>query len=289
MDGSIVRSAKYYQKAAKELYINSLLYPENIVAKIPGPLPVSTATATIRNNFSITPNQQGKFLLVIDPFYHKGWLFQDNTVDGNGGGENTATEIDLSQNNTIVDQFRLVSSSVILRYYGNFNQMSGIFVSATTSNLNGRVPEDYLTFSNIEDLTNKFVSKCVDGVKLIYTPMDNRAVEFRVGDDYANGTHPCRNQYLFVIMGDLFPNNTCIRVDFYRNIEYTTIPAYREYILQSKSLPCSFEVPLIPGTATTAPERDTGSSLASNNIPYAVKLIQYLNKEGISLNPNIFQ
>jgi len=287
MDTSLVTSAKLYQKAAKELYINSLLYPENVVAKIPGPLPVSTATATIRNNFSITPNSQGKFLLVIDPFYEKAYLFQDNTVDGQGNG--VATELTFDQNNTLVDQFRLVSCSVILRYYGNFNQMSGIFVSATTSNLNGNVPTDYLTFSNIEDLTNKFVSKCVDGVKLIYTPMDNRAIEFRVGNDYANGNHPCRNQYLFVIMGDLFPNNTCIRVDYYRNIEYTTIPLYREYILQSKSLPCSFEVPLLPGTASTAPERETGSALVSNNIPYAIKLIQYLNREGININPNIFQ
>ena len=39
MDTSLVTSAKLYQKAAKELYINSLLYPENVVAKIPGPLP----------------------------------------------------------------------------------------------------------------------------------------------------------------------------------------------------------------------------------------------------------
>lgn len=287
MDTSLVVSVRNYEEAAKSIYVNSLLYPERAVAKIPGPLPVSSATATIRDNFSITPNSQGKFLLVIDPFYNKGWLYQDDDVDGEGTG--TVTELTFDQNNTIVDQFRLVSSSVILRYYGNFNQMSGIFVSATTSNLNGRVPQDYLTFSNIEDLTNKYVSKCVDGVKLIYTPMDNRAIEFRVGSDYANGTHPCRNQYLFVIMGDLFPNSTCIRVDYYRNIEYTTIPTYREYILQSKSLPCSFEVPLLPTTATSAPENTGSTALANNNIPYAIKLMQYLNKQGIALNPNIFK
>ena len=287
MDTGLIISVRNYEEAAKNIYINSLLYPERNVAKIPGPLPVSSATASIRNNFSITPNNSGKFLLVIDPFYCKGWLFQGNDLDGNGSG--TATEITLDQNNTIVDQFRLVSASVILRYYGNFNQMSGIFVSATTSNLNGHVPDDYKTFSNIEDLTNKYISKCVDGVKLIYTPMDNRAIEFRVGDDYTNGDHPCRNQYLFVIMGDLFPNNTCIRVDYYRNIEYTTIPLYREYILQSKSLPCSFEVPLLPTTASNAPNQTTSTALANNNIPYAVKLMQYLNKQGINLDPNIFQ
>lgn len=287
MEINLISSVKNYQKAAKDLYINSLLFPEDIVAKIPGPLPVSTATASIRNNFSITPNNQGKFLLVIDPFYATGYLYQDNTVDGNGNG--TQTQIQLSQNNTIVDQFRLVSCSIILRYYGNFNQMSGIFVCATTSNLNGNVPGDYLTFSNIEDLTNKFVSKCVDGIKMIYTPMDNRAIEFRVGSDYTNGTHPCRNQYLFVIMGDLFPNNTCIRVDYYRNIEYTTIPLYREYILQSKSLPCQFEIPMLPSNSNSAPEKPGNNSLTNNNIPYFIKLMQYLTKNGMIIDPNIFK
>lgn len=284
----ITESVRNYRKAAKELYINSLLYPESTVAKIPGPLPISSATATIRDNFSITPNSQGKFLLVIDPFYASGWLFQDNTLDGTGNA-GSATALTFDQKTDIVDQYRLVSSSIIIRYYGNFNQMSGIFVSATTSNLQGNTPDEFLTFSKIEDLTNKFVSKCVDGVKLIYTPMDNRAIEFRPGADYMNGTHPCRNQYLFVIMGDLFPNNTCIRVDYYRNIEYTTIPEYREYILQSKSLPCSFEVPLINSTSSTAPEHNYESSLANNNIPYAVKLIQYLNKNGIGLDSSIFK
>lgn len=284
----LISSVKTYQSAAKELYINSLLYPEEIVAKIPGPLPVSSATASIRNNFSITPNSQGKFLLIIDPFQGTGKLWQDNNVDGNGNGDEPL-EIALTQNNTIVDQYRLVSSSLILRYYGNFNQMSGIFVSATTSNLNGEWT-DYLTFSNIEDLTNKFISKCVDGVKLIYTPMDNRAIEFRQGIEYTNGTHPCKNQYLFVIMGDLFPNNTCIRVDYYRNIEYTTIPTYREYILQSKSLPCQFEIPMLNSGGQIAPDqtKSIGTSLANNNIPYAVKLIQWLNKKGININPEIW-
>ena len=102
-------SARYYQKAAKELYHQSLLYPEDIVAKIPSHIPINSATATIRNNFSITPNTTGKFLLVIDPFYGTGSLFQDNTVDGLGNG--VVTNITLNQNNSIVDQFRLVSCS----------------------------------------------------------------------------------------------------------------------------------------------------------------------------------
>jgi len=281
----LVASARSYHMAAKDLYLNSLLFPEKCTAKIPGPLPVSSATASIRNNFSITPNASGKFLLIIDPFNEVAQLYQDNTVDGLGNG--VATNIPMVQNNNIVDQFRLVSASVILRYYGNFNQMAGIFVCATTSKLSGDLT-DFLTFSNIEDLTNKYVSKCVDGVKLIYTPMDNRAVEFRPGTEYANGTHPCVKQYVFVIMGDLFPNNTCIRVDYYRNIEYTTVPLYREYILQSKSLPVPFEVPALPSSASNAPDNNSNTSLSNNNIPYAVKLIQWLSNKGITIDPNIF-
>ena len=150
----ILTGVKAYQKAANDLYLKSLLYPENNVAKIPGPLPISTATAAIRNNFSITPNINGKFLLIIVPFNSCGKLYQDNTVDGKGNG--VAIDLNFDQNNDIVDQFRLVSASVIVKYYGNFNQMSGVFVIATTSNIksgnNGSGFTDYLNFDNIEDL-----------------------------------------------------------------------------------------------------------------------------------------
>ena len=279
-------SIKNYQQAAKDLYINSLLYPEECVAKIPGPLPISSATASLRDNFSITPNNTGKFVLIIDPFNASGELYQDNLVDGQGHG--TKTTLTFSQNNNIIDQFRLVSASLIIRYYGNFNQMSGIFISATTSLTQGNL-SDFLNFQNVEDLTNKFISKCVDGVKLIYSPMDNRAIEFRPNGDYTGGSHPCVKQYLFVVIGDLFPNNTCIRVDYYRNIEYTTVPLYREYILQSKSLPCQFEVPMLPATGQTAPDntKQTTTALSNNNVPYALKLIQWLSKKGIAYDPNI--
>ena len=126
----------------------------------------------------------------------------------------------------------------------------------------------------MEDLTNKFVSKYVDRVKLIYNPMDNRAIEFRPNSDYSGCTHPCRNHYLFVIIEDLFPNNTCIRVDYYRNIEYTTLQLYREYILQQKSLPCQFEVPMLNTGSQIAPNntKNAMTSLQSNNIHFSIKI-----------------
>ena len=271
-----------YEIAAKELYINSLLSPENYVAKIPGPLPISSATASLRENFSITPNLTGKFLIVIDPFSPNNNIYINNDLDGNGNG--TATTITFPINTDIVDQFRVISSSIILRYYGNFNQMSGIFVGAATSDPSGSV--DWKQFQNIEDLTNKFISKCVDGIKLIYSPMDNKANEFVPLEKYTNDQHPLKNQYLFVIYGDQFPNNTCIRVDFFKNIEYTTKPNYREYILQSKTIPVQFEVPSINSQASVAPDGSGFSfnSFSNNNIPYQLKLIDIMRDKGISFN-----
>ena len=80
---------------------------------------------------------------------------------------------------------------------------------------------DWTNFNNIEDLTNKYISKCVDGIKIIYNPMDNRATEFTKIKEYTDDEHLLKNQYLFEIYGDLFQNNTCIRVYVFKNIEYT--------------------------------------------------------------------
>ncbi len=273
-------TVRNYELASKELYINSLLYPENYTAKIPGPLPISSATAALRENFSIAPNSAGKFLLVIDPYSPTCKLYIANDLDGSGTG--TVTNKTFSINNSIVDQFRVVSAGVVLRYYGNFNQMSGIFVGATTSDPSGSV--DWRNFQNIEDLTNKFISKCVDGIKLVYAPMDNRATEFRPVSDYTADTHPLKNQYLLVICGDLFPNTTCIRVDFYKNIEYTTKPNYREYILQSKSTPVQFEIPSFSTQSFIAPENTVSSNFQNNNIPYQMKLLKVLSDKGINTN-----
>lgn len=277
-------SIRNYETAAKDLYLSSLVNPENYIAKIPGPLPISSATAALRDNFSITPNATGKFLLVIDPFNLNIKLYQGDDLTGQAG-EGNATEIPLVISNTIVDQFRVVSSGVILRYFGNFNQMSGIIVGAVTSDPSGQV--DWRKFQNIEDLTNKYISKCVDGIKLIYTPMDNRATEFYPISTYTQNNHPLKNQYLFVIYGDQFPNNTCIRVDYFKNIEYTTTPAYREYIMQSKSIPVTYELPNIHQQASIAP---SGSgygfgSYNNNNIPYELKLLSSGDSRGLSISP----
>jgi hypothetical protein len=271
----MINELKAYSLACQELYLQSILNPESHLAKIPSRMPVESALGSLKYNFSITPNANGFFCLVIDPYYKYGQLFQDSTVDGLGNG--TVTQITFDQDNSIIDQYRLVSSCVILKYYGNFNTMAGVFVAATASNVKNQNYTTFLTFDNIENLNNKQVLKCVDGCKLIYTPMDEAATEFRATSLYDNGTDFNRYQYLFIICGYSFPNTTSIRVDFFRNIEYTVTPQYREYITQTKDLPNDFVVPQVNQDVMPAPITFNGSSL-KNNKSWLLEVKEFASK-----------
>lgn len=250
-ESSMLTTLRKYRDTAKQMYMRSLLNPEYHISKIPSRMPVESAVAALKYNFNITPNASGKFCLVIDPFFHQGFLYQDAGVNGTGGG--TVTNISFSQDSTIIDQWRLVSASVILKYYGNFSNMAGFFVAATGSNVGAATASTFLTFSNVEDFTNKQVLKCIDGCKLIFSPMDEKATEFNGPAVYTAGTHPSRWQYLFIIVGDAFPNTSCIRVDYFRNIEYNSTSVYKEYIPQTKDLPSDTCVPNISTTVSAAP------------------------------------
>ncbi len=259
----MIEEIKAYSTACQELYLQSLLNPEYHLAKIPSRMPVESALAGIKYNFTITPNANGYFCLIIDPYYNLAQIYQDSTVDGLGNGVLQTFTCD--QDNSLIDQYRLVSSSVILKYYGNFNQMSGLFVAATCSNVKNQNYTTFLTFDNVENLNNKQVLKCVDGVKLIYTPIDEAATDFRAGSLYSAGTDPNRFQYCFIIIGYAFNNTNSIRVDYFRNLEYTVTPQYREYITQTKDLPSEFYLPNIEDQKVkSAPVEYNGGSVKNN-------------------------
>ena len=247
----VIADINSYNKIVKHAYMKSLLNPEAHLAKIPSVIPCESAVAPLRYNFNITPNASGNFALIIDPFSATGYLYQDSTTNGTGSG--VVTNLTFAQDVNVIDQWRLVSSTLILKYFGNFNQLSGFFVSATTSNLTAATQTSYLTFSNVELLTNKQVLKCIDGVKLIYTPLDENSNEYASNTSYSGGTHPCRWQYLFVVVGSAFPNTACIRADYFRNVEYTSTPAFKVYIPQTQELPQQPYMPNIKQTVTPAP------------------------------------
>lgn len=285
-ESEIVSELNMYKKKIKETYVRSILNPETHIGKIPSRMPVESAIAPLKWQFNITPNLGGKFALVLDPFAQTGFLYQDSTVNGTGSG--VVTNLTFAQDANIIDQWRLVSSSVIAKYYGNFNQLSGYFVAATTSNVTAQTQTTYLTFNNVEDLSNRQVLKAIDGVKLVYSPMDEKATEFHTQTTYSAGTHPCRWQYLFVIIGDAFPNSSCIRVDYFRNIEYTSVPQYKEYIPQTRDIPCEPLTPVIREPVTPAPQDFRGGRSGFRESEKAYGLIDKLSDALISTGQDLF-
>ncbi|AXH73946.1 MAG: hypothetical protein [Cressdnaviricota sp.] len=259
-EDEMISELQDYRSKAKIQYYRNLLNPEAHVSKVPSRMPVESALASLKYNYDITPNATGKFCLVIDPFYSSGYLYQDNTVNGAGAGVLTA--LSFPQDGTIIDQWRLTGCSLILKYYGDFPRLGGLFVGATTSNVSAASATTYLTFQNVEDLNNKQVIQCIDGIKLVFCPMDEKATEFNNVATYTGGTHPCRWQYLMVVIGYNFANYTSLRLDYFRNIEYTSTPSVREYINQTRDLPCDTVIPTNVPTVTIAP-RDFTSGVSS--------------------------
>jgi hypothetical protein len=202
-------------------------------------MPRETAVAPLHWNFTITPNSSGNFVIIIDPFQPNGLLYQDATVTGLGAG--VLTNLPFAQDATIVDQFRLVSASLQLKYFGNLSSLSGFMVGAITSNVASANVTDFLTFGNIENLSNKKVLSAMDGIRLIYSPSDSNALDFESNTAYSGNTHSCKWKYLFVIYGSGFPNTTCIRGDYHRNIEYEAKPAFKEYVPHTKDMPTDID------------------------------------------------
>lgn len=222
-------------------YRKSLLHPElHQGGKVPSEIPNETATAQIKYNGTITPNANGKFLLIIDPSIQDGSVYNSSSLDGLGNG-GSLTTLSFNQDSNIIDMFRTVSASLIIQYTGRLDSHSGFICGCVTSNLSNATNSTFFTFTNIEDIQNKKVVVPVDGLKLIYSPYDTSQLDFYKQSDYSTNNSANKWKKLFIIYGDGLPNTACIRYDYTRNIEYISKPAYREYVPHISQPPCKLD------------------------------------------------
>lgn len=221
---------------AVNLYRNSLLHPESSLgAKIPSDISQDSATACIKYNFTVTPNASGNFLVVLDPFIQPLQINTNAALNGIGGGTGLFTASDCIQDSSIIDMWRLVSTSIVVQYTGQLQALSGYLVGASTSNISNATFDTYCTFTNIEDIQNKRVSSPIEGMKLIYYPSDSTQLDYYKNTDYSTSPYNSNTRWKtnMVIAGAGLPSTACIRIDIYRNIEYISKPSVREYILHS--------------------------------------------------------
>lgn len=240
-EAKMLANLAYIRQEQKDFYRRSLLHPEEYSgAKIPSEIPQETATAQVMWNGTITPNSAGRFILIIDPSIQAASLYNDETINGTGTAGAPIT-INLDHDSTIIDMYRLVSMSVIIRYTGSLDKMSGFITGASTSNVSNATNSTFFTFTNIENIQNKRTISPIDGIKMIYSPYDNQQLEYQAIGAYSGGTSLQKWKKLLVIYGEGLPPTTCLRWDIVRNIEYVSKPALREYIPHTIAPACSYD------------------------------------------------
>jgi hypothetical protein len=215
------------EHAAKYEYSRSLINPfESFGAKCPSAIPIDSATAHVEYNIDFNPNSSGRFLIIADPMRNELTINNDAALTGLSA-VGTPTTVPLSQDNTVIDMYRLVSYGLKLTYQGDLQTHKGYVVSATTSNLSA---EDFRIFSNIENLHTKVRSVPLEGVNIKYVPVDPDQLDFKANSVYTGNTHSSIGKQVLIIYGTNLPTTASFRLDIVRNIEFVSRPGLREYI-----------------------------------------------------------
>lgn len=239
----MVNMLKQIKGKQTDNYLTDLLYPEFAEnAKIPVDFPIPTSSFQLHQNFGITTNTLGNFALIMNPFYLEAaaipastatFLNVDVSLTGIASsnffaGLNAGTTIPL----TIYQRYRVVSASIQIRYIGRLDASSGILGGAITfedipNGTIGVAPgalARYGNFSFIEQSYYNTRANSLDGLRLLYVPVDQSAALFQNVGTYRAGANFC-------MYGQSFPpSSACLRCDYFINIEATADPQFQKYV-----------------------------------------------------------
>jgi hypothetical protein len=163
----------------------------------------------------------------------------------------------------IYSMYRLVSASVHIQYFGELNYARGTIGggicidennyltcefkvgSSTTSRSNNKMKE-YVKYNNIRHLSYFKENNLIEGIRLLYFPVDNRGLEFKKlvtyesiyqvgmtsGNDYSTirrnlflNSDNYDNRFSWLCFLENTPVNSHIKIDLYCNFE--CVPDYK--------------------------------------------------------------
>ena len=210
-------------------------------------------------------------------FIYLSSLLINNSDDDNNIFGNNWMPIDIQQYQKIHTKYRLVSSEIIVRYIGPEIESSGSFYGAIINNNNNkyinscmaRIDSGLLSYNieyinntncqlknynNLSMIYNSYYykqTKCNEGIKLIYYPLDNSYEEFinRIHPkdiyyyhsedeneeikDFLQAKYNYRNGFNFMIIGNDLPyneNKDYIQIEIICNFETFLYSTYLNYI-----------------------------------------------------------
>ncbi|MBO6244255.1 MAG: hypothetical protein J6O41_06825 [Clostridia bacterium] len=221
--------AKFNEKQEYN-YLNNLLYPEKCKGvKIPSPVPVPSCSFQLHNSTTISTNNRGNLALIFNPFF----LANRTTPFNNGAGDDYVwqngtnkywvdyfTSMAINNDDTLTgyepnerwkpldifqsipdvySQYRLVSASIVVKYIGRLDIVSGVIGGAIVfdespemiaaghmtindvPNIWTAIPSNLEKYGNFDLAMDSFYHQenlCIEGMRQLYFPIDNSYEEY---------------------------------------------------------------------------------------------------------------
>ena len=279
-----------YNTKSEYNYLNNLLYPEKCRnVRIPSPIPVPSCSFQLHNCITLSTNSSGNLAFMFNPFYLADkndlqeftmhpygtwtpnwlstlWINNDNTLTGNQSNDNFMP-VNIGQMiPNVYDQYRLVSASLVVKYIGRLDIVSGVIggaiiyddtkkigtqyyeIAAGTRRISATGNTDYAKYGNFDLAMDSFYRQenlCLEGLRMLYFPLDNSYEEYTklagtslLTEEY-NGTLTFSikdsdlykagfNQFVYVLGAP--PNSACFKVDIYCNFECLPNASFLNYL-----------------------------------------------------------
>ena len=230
-----------FNKKQEYNYLNNLLHPEKCKGvKIPSPIPVPSCSFQLHNSITLSTNSSGNLCLVFNPFFlgsnaerdasegtYKSVMTEDSLAEadkyaintkffsslyvnndtGLTGAESNSNfiPVDIGQNiEPIYDQYRLVSASIVVKYIGRLDIVSGVIGGAVVFdetpsvgcswggtydagsgsilNISGLYADSsiskYGNFDLARDSYYHQENMALEGIRMLYFPIDNSYEEY---------------------------------------------------------------------------------------------------------------
>lgn len=272
-------------------YLNNLLHPEKCKAvKIPSPIPVPSCSFQLHNCVTLSTNASGNLAFVFNPFFLASTdaLKTYDVAAGNGEEATTCTAqsfTTLFVNNSdtltgtvnnidwvpvnvgqvipgVYDQYRLVSASLVVKYIGRLDIVSGVIGGAIIFDENSHIGGTYVQnlapsvnfdgssfskYGNFDLAMDSFYHQenlTLEGIRELYFPIDNSFEEYiRVTDgshlSMVNGDNVSVtsdqdyyksgfNWFVYVLGAPA--SSACFKVDIYCNFECLPNAAFLNYL-----------------------------------------------------------
>ena len=234
--GSAVDALQEYNSKNEYRYLNNLLHPERCKGvKIPSQIPIPSCSFQLHNCVTLRTNSSGNLAIVFNPYFlasnvHKEYadefitqtesgtlsqtfhtnyyssLYVNNDNSLNGYSENNNWNlINIGQEiPPVYDQYRLVSASLVVKYIGRLDTVSGViggaivydetpeigcdytYVFTENSSVVAKhdrtfIPQNLGKYGNFDLAMDAFYRQenlCLEGIRQLYFPIDNSYEEY---------------------------------------------------------------------------------------------------------------